>query len=426
MDSAEPIRRPYWFESAPPVARPSDDAPSRVDFVVIGAGYAGLSAARALAQSRASVLVLEERLIGDGASARNHGFVGFVPRLSYLSLQRRLGTEYASRVFGEYRMAHDAVVQLMQSGAVACRYVRCGRIYWANTRRQFRARLAEAQASAQALKAQLEVLEGRALPALSAARGMVGAFRYPETGTCHPAQLLHGLLSLAEQSGARVVSGQRATIVSGRDGSMVVKTASGLSVSARRVLVATNGYTTAQSSIASGVIPVHAHAIATMPLSPEQKEAIFHHAGTHLNLSSDYHSWSVVPGETRVVLIGAAGGYQSDAVARLKGNLRTLYPALAEVPISHYWSGRMGFTFDRLPHVFHENGVHYAVGCNGVGIPIAVWMGGIAAQHMLGTQTDSVFATPLKRLPGYRGGDWFLPLMSTYARSRAMLERFGL
>ena len=67
-------RRPYWHATMPALPdRTGGALPDTVDTVVVGGGYTGLAAARALATAGASVVVLEARTLGWGASTRNGG-----------------------------------------------------------------------------------------------------------------------------------------------------------------------------------------------------------------------------------------------------------------------------------------------------------------------------------------------------------------
>ena len=87
-------------------------------------------------------------------------------------------------------------------------------------------------------------------------------------------------------------------------------------------------------------------------------------------------------------------------------------PELASTKISHYWHGRTGFTFDKLPHLGQHEGIYFSVGYNGTGIARASWFGHKIAERMLGVETKpSAYADlPFVTRPLYRGKPWFLPL----------------
>ena len=66
---------PYWWEAAPPSDRGDADPPAQADVLIVGGGYAGLSAALELARGGRSVVVAEAEFFGHGASSRNGGHV---------------------------------------------------------------------------------------------------------------------------------------------------------------------------------------------------------------------------------------------------------------------------------------------------------------------------------------------------------------
>lgn len=66
----------YWRDTAPTTRTESvDSMPDRVDVLVVGAGYTGLSVATHLARAGADVAVIDMCGVGAGASARNGGIV---------------------------------------------------------------------------------------------------------------------------------------------------------------------------------------------------------------------------------------------------------------------------------------------------------------------------------------------------------------
>src|SRR5207237_5302453 len=90
----------YWPTTAEtPKTDPSQPLPERVDVAVIGAGFTGLSAARALAKRGAKVAVLEAETIGWGASSRNGGMVLTGLKLGVNKLVSMYGRERAKEMY---------------------------------------------------------------------------------------------------------------------------------------------------------------------------------------------------------------------------------------------------------------------------------------------------------------------------------------
>src|SRR3981189_1481714 len=103
----------FWLETVDiPVATPVD-FPQTVDVAIIGAGFTGLSAARTLAKSGASVAVFDAQTIGWGASSRNGGMVltGLKPPAS--TLISRYGKEATARMYAASLESIDFVEKLV-------------------------------------------------------------------------------------------------------------------------------------------------------------------------------------------------------------------------------------------------------------------------------------------------------------------------
>jgi len=81
---------PYWWDAAPPEDASGEALPERVDVLIVGSGFAGLSAALEAARAGVSVAVLDSGLLGGGASSRSGGMVSSGQKLVLTEVLRGL------------------------------------------------------------------------------------------------------------------------------------------------------------------------------------------------------------------------------------------------------------------------------------------------------------------------------------------------
>jgi glycine/D-amino acid oxidase-like deaminating enzyme len=199
-------------------------------------------------------------------------------------------------------------------------------------------------------------------------------------------------------------------------------------VSARDVIVATNGYTGGVLPwLYRRIVPVPSQIIATEPIAPELMDRLMPKRRMLGETRNMYHYYRPSPDGARIVFGGRAGAHSDDPRVKyrnLRRNMLELFPDLRDVAISHSWWGYTGFTFDFLPKIALEDGVHYAAGYCGSGVVWARWIGTKTAQRILGLpEARSVFAErAFETRPLYNGKPWFLPAVVAWY---SFMDRIG-
>jgi len=135
------------------------------------------------------------------------------------------------------------------------------------------------------------------------------------------------------------------------------------------------------------------------------------------NLDIDF--FRPAPAEPRLLFGGATANGLEDpaAIARLlHARLRRALPDLADVKLSHVWTGQCAGTFDMMPHIGCHDGIWYGMGYNFAGVPMGSFFGLKIAQRILGLQAGACAfeSAAFPTLPFYRGNPWFLPLAMRY------------
>jgi glycine/D-amino acid oxidase-like deaminating enzyme len=101
------------------------------------------------------------------------------------------------------------------------------------------------------------------------------------------------------------------------------------------------------------------------------------------------------------------------------------FPQLRGVRVTHAWTGNVAFTLDAVPHMGRDDGMHYALGCNGSGVAMMTYLGYQTARKIVG-KANAICAFDAPEFPEhplYNGNPWFLPLVGGYYRLRDGLDR---
>ena len=122
-----------WSRILPPrEPTPALRGDVRADWLVVGAGFAGLAAARRLAENRPDdhIVLLDAHEVGEGASGRNSGFA--------IDLPHNVGGEFEelSGAHGYIRLSRAAIDYLdacVTQNRIECAYTHRGKYHAART-----------------------------------------------------------------------------------------------------------------------------------------------------------------------------------------------------------------------------------------------------------------------------------------------------
>ncbi|MET3891042.1 glycine/D-amino acid oxidase-like deaminating enzyme [Bosea sp. OAE506] len=381
-----PLAPSLWFATAP-AAAPTPPLAQDVsaDACVIGAGFAGLSTALHLAEAGVSVVVLEAHEPGWGGSGRNGGQV--IPGIKYdpSEILAKFGPVAGEALIGFVGSTADLVFDLIAKHGMDVPHRRAGWIQGAHT-----------PAMVETVKRRSAEWQARGVDAQfldkDAAGSLLGTDRYlagwvdRRAGGVQPLAYARGLAKAALAAGA-TIHGQSKVVALTRSGATwTVRTTQGATVTAPRVVVATNGYTgDLIPKLRQTVIRPNSFIVATQPLSDNV-------AGTILpegQVVSDTRQLLLYfrKDHQNRLLMGGRGPFREpkDASdwAHLERVVGKMYPQVKGVPFDFRWCGRVALTRDFLPHLHEpEPGLLVDIGCMGRGVGLQSAMGKAMAAYI--------------------------------------------
>ncbi len=371
---------PLWLDDAPP-PRPAATGRLKAEVVVVGAGLCGTAATLALAERGVDVIQLEAGHTACGATGRNAGFVLQGTAERYDRAVGVMGHERARRIHRWSLENHARLRARIEALALDCAYRQAGSLQLAGSPDEEEAlRRSAALLTADGFSARL--VDAAGLPAALRAAGYRMGLVLPEDGELHPARMVRGARDAAARHGARCFDQSPViTLDAAAPGAVSLRTPRA-TVSAELVLICTNARAGALLPWYAGQVdPVRGQMLATAPAPALFPLPVYADHG--------YDYWRQLP-DGRIVLGGwrnldpaAEVGHEDrlhEAIQARMGAFLRAFPALATVPITHRWSGTMGFARDGLPIVGPapgSPGALAAVGFTGHGFGFA-WLAGEA------------------------------------------------
>lgn len=394
----------YYAASANPFPAQSPlRGDTSADVVVVGGGYAGLSAALHAAEAGFSVVLLEGQRIGWGASGRNGGQMILGLRWSAADLVERFGLGHTARLLATANLAAERVRSRIARHAIACD-LRSG---------HFQA--AAKPAHLDAMKRELDLLQqlldysgARIVAAADVGQYVAsplyhGGFFDSNGGHLHPLNYALGLAQAALDAGVRIFEGSAVTAMD--HGTPVIATTAHGQVTAKHGVLACDVLTgELDRKLGAMTMPVANYNVATAPLSPEQASALIP-SGAAVADSKFVLNYYRLSADNRLIFGGGekySPAPPPDLAGFVRPYLERVFPQLAGVPIDYAWGGMVGVTMNRLPQFGRIGNSFYAHGWSGHGVLLTTLAGELIADAMRGSaeRFDLFAALPGRPFPG--------------------------
>jgi glycine/D-amino acid oxidase-like deaminating enzyme len=385
-----------WYLTMPPAPEARRlEGRQEADWVVVGAGFTGVAAARRLGELApgSRVVLVDAQRAGMGASGRNSGFIIDAPHNADASDGEMAANR---RILRLNRFAIDWLEELVEKHQIRCQWARRGQYRMAATAAGIEGAEPIAALSS-ALDVPCERLDRDQAAERLGTRYYAAGVYQPGTVLMQPAALVSGLAHSLPPN----VTLYEDSPITGIDYGPPhrLRTSAGEIVTPRLVL-ATNGFTDGWGFLPNRLIRLVTYASLTEPLSERQMQGLGSDPNWGVTCTVRMGSTVRRTADNRLLMRNCVryGGDTAVGEAELAraraSHLKSIaarYPDLGELELAATWAGFVCVSRNSAPFWGElAPGVLASVCCNGVGVPKGTFAGRAIAEYALGHDSDLV------------------------------------
>ncbi len=388
---------------------PKLEADIEVDVCVVGGGFAGLSAAIELADRGYSVVVLEAKHIGWGASGRNGGQIIAGLACEQDVIENALGFDAAKKVWGMTLEALDLVRERVKRFNITCDLTDGFLGVSASPRKGTTLRSwFDDMAKRYHYDTDAQWIEPKDISKWIDSPRYYNGYYDRRGGHLHPLNYCMGLAKGAAGLGVHIF--QNSPVHSMQQGEVAKLNTETGSVKAKFVVLAGNMYLPEVSpelapALARRIMPVGTYIIGTEPIDPAIKARLIptNAAVCDTNFILDYFRFSA---DNRMIY-GGRVSYSAMTPPNLTLNMQArmaeTFPQLSNTKVEYTWGGFVDITMSRAPDFGRlAPNIYYLQGFSGHGVALTGMAGKLVAEAVAGQaeRLDLIASIPHHDFPG--------------------------
>tara|TARA_B100001057_G_scaffold266758_2_gene266919 strand:+ start:1508 stop:2812 length:1305 start_codon:yes stop_codon:yes gene_type:complete len=398
------------------------------EWLVIGAGYTGLSAARKLGQlhKNKKILLIDAQIAGEGASARNSGFLVDTTLNDGFSSNKEI--ENYKKKADIYKLGIEAVKKFIKEYQVDCDWNECGK-YFASSKIEDEKILKNFSKTLSELGFENSFLGNSDLKKRLGTNFYNIALHTKGGILLHPGKLVRAMVDTLPEN-VDLFENSQLINWNTYNGKINCNFESG-SINTKKIIFATNGFLKSNGIKKNYNFPITLTASMTRPLSDKEFKSI-----------GEPKEWGVLPikpmGATirmtkdkRILIRNTAEFHNPFTMSqknlenrsiKQKFGIKKRFPQLPDDIIQSSWSGVVSRTRNSSQIFEKINENIYAAGCyNGSGIGVGTLFGEQIALKASNKQTTEIQTIETRSKP-----TWLppRPFLDFGVRTRLMYERF--
>jgi len=371
-----------------------------VDVAIIGGGFTGLATAYNLRKDDPGmkVAVLEAEVIGFGASGRNGGFSMTLFGLEPAVTKAFFGHQRTVEAHRYMERAVDYVDALVKEHKIQSDYEFPGFLRAATTPGYVKRIQHDLEILTSMGITNIEWLEADKIRAEVDSPLFLGGWWEPRCGLLNPAKQARELKRIAMQAGAEIYEGTPVTEIK-RGEKFTLSTPCG-TVTAGKVVFATNAYSHLIPGLRSKQVPAFTHMVVTEPLTEKQLAPIGWKHRQGIEDARNLVHYFRLTADNRIAMGGSdvSISYGRDmerdlnprTFADLERDVVRLFPSLNGIRFTHRWGGPVSVPIDMAPAIgfLGDPRAVYSLGCVGHGVSMTHLNGRTIADLLQERKTD--------------------------------------